>query len=176
MPTFLPMADNEDVLDDEEDPYGMDENTLSKVIYCPTGQCGRRVSSTSLASHCSMGLCEHRCFILCKEPHDTGDTTLEKACQLLMDQLCDAPLDHDEPNRIIVPRNTLTDASHTVFHAGQDLLLAGHTKLACRLYACYKATFLCSHWDLSEKNKQNIRALVQSGGEKNYFDNHLLAV
>jgi hypothetical protein len=93
-----------------------------------------------------------------------------------MDQLCDAPLDYDEQNRIIVPRNNVTDVSHTVFHAGQDLLLAGHTKLACRLYACYEATFLRSHWDLSEKNKQNIRALVQSGGENNYFDNHLLAV
>mmetsp|Transcript_13159 Transcript_13159/g.23859 ORF Transcript_13159/g.23859 Transcript_13159/m.23859 type:complete len:579 (-) Transcript_13159:80-1816(-) len=104
------------------------------------------------------------------------DTTTEKACQLLMDQLCDAPLDHDEQNRIIVPRNNVTDVSHTVFHAGQDLLLAGHTKLACRLYACYEATFLRSHWDLSEKNKQNIRALVQSGGENNCFDNHLLAV
>eukprot|EP00978_Attheya_sp_CCMP212_P044869 scaffold325466_cov75-Attheya_sp.AAC.1 len=89
------------------------------------------------------------------------DTTTEKACQLLMDQPCDAPLDHDEPNRIIVPRNNMT-ACHTlctVSHAGQDILLAGDTKLACRLYACYEATFLRSRWDLSEKNKQNIRAL-----------------
>eukprot|EP00978_Attheya_sp_CCMP212_P034045 scaffold140721_cov55-Attheya_sp.AAC.1 len=76
MPTFLPMADDEDVLDDkdvlddEEDPYGMDENTLSKLerkdAVSSIGK--NRVSRLPLFG-------------------SVPDTTMEKTFQLLMDKL-----------------------------------------------------------------------------------------
>jgi len=75
------------------------------------------------------------------------------------------------------PLHDCTEVSQTVFHAGQDILLADDPKLASQLYATYQNLFLVgtAPWVMGDKNKESFRALVQSGGLENLFDNHLLA-
>ena len=74
------------------------------------------------------------------------------------------------------PSQDCTEILHTMFHAGQDILLAGHPALAARLYSRYAGLFLGSPWAFSEKTRANFRVLVQSGGKENHFANHLLPV
>lgn len=73
------------------------------------------------------------------------------------------------------PPHDCTEVLHTMFHAGQDLLLAGHPELAARLYSRYEGLFLSSPWAFSEKTRENFRTFIQSGGNDNHFENHLLA-
>ena len=63
-----------------------------------------------------------------------------------------------------------------MFHAGQNLLLAGRPDLTARLYERYQAFILGSPWAFRETTRDNFRILVRSGGKDNRFPNHLLAV
>mmetsp|Transcript_28116 Transcript_28116/g.42886 ORF Transcript_28116/g.42886 Transcript_28116/m.42886 type:complete len:544 (+) Transcript_28116:102-1733(+) len=94
----------------------------------------------------------------------------------LIDLLC------EEPGRRVgsvseSTWNDCTEVSQTVFHAGQDILLAGYPKLTSKLYTRYQSMFLVSSapWVVGNKNKECFRALVESGGNTNNFSNHLLA-
>lgn len=61
-----------------------------------------------------------------------------------------------------------------VFHAGLDLLLAGHTKRIAKLFEVFQDSFY--KWRiLSQDNRKKIKTLVESKGKQNPFPNHILA-
>jgi len=71
------------------------------------------------------------------------------------------------------PLHDNTVVAHHVFSAGLDLALAGHADLAAKLYTRYR--HVLSRWKtLSAENRQNIDLLVESNGQDNRFENHLL--
>lgn len=84
-----------------------------------------------------------------------------------VEAIVEALVDGERPqhdNTVVVP---------FVFHAGQDLALAGHANLAAKLYGRYQGAL--SRWKtLSEENRRNIYVLVESQGRDNRFKNYLL--
>lgn len=71
------------------------------------------------------------------------------------------------------PLHDNTVLAYHVFHAGLDLILAGHVQLATQLYTRYQGVL--SRWkNLSSESQQRITLLVDSNGADNRFENHLI--
>ncbi|CAJ1966268.1 unnamed protein product [Cylindrotheca closterium] len=61
-----------------------------------------------------------------------------------------------------------------VFHAGLDLILAGHSQLVAKLYQCFQ-TMLQQWRILSPDNQKRIQLLIKSKGKNNPFPNHIIS-
>jgi hypothetical protein len=69
--------------------------------------------------------------------------------------------------------NNNSQLASLVFHAGLDLLLAGHNERVALLFERFQDLF-CRWRILSDDNQTKIQTLVESKGRLNRFTNHML--
>ncbi|CAB9505011.1 SET domain [Seminavis robusta] len=94
-------------------------------------------------------------------PHSTRLTDVETVVK----DLCDNPRQQHELG--------CTLGVSPAFHAGQDLIVAGHKELAWKLYKRFETSF--ENWKgLSDASRANIKVFLDSNGEDNPFENFLL--